>query len=293
MLSTSLDRRRFLRMSGLALGGAAALAACGGAPAGSSSGGGASGAATPNGTVAVQLSWIKNVEFAGEYIADTKGYYAAAGFEKVDLLAGGSASTGVETNLVSGKASGPVSGPGHHRAAPSSRAPRSRSSGATYQKNPFCIVSLAEKPITDPAGMVGKKIGVQDANDRSGRRSSRPTTSTRRRSPSCRCSSTRTGHDRRGRRVLLHHQRAERCSRSRASRRPVHCSPTTATRWWPRRSPCCRRRSTTSATSSRRSCAPRSRAGGTRSRTPRRRPGSPSRCTARTSASTAPSRSLE
>jgi ABC-type nitrate/sulfonate/bicarbonate transport system substrate-binding protein len=164
MLSTSLDRRRFLRMSGLALGGAAALAACGGAPAGSSSGGGASGAATPNGAVAVQLSWIKNVEFAGEYMADTKGYYAAEGFEKVDLLAGGSASTGVETNLVSGACWAGLSAPVLTAPAVVQGAPL-KIVGATFQKNPFCVVSLAEKGITEPGQLVGKKIGVQDTND--------------------------------------------------------------------------------------------------------------------------------
>jgi ABC-type nitrate/sulfonate/bicarbonate transport system substrate-binding protein len=37
--------------------------------------------------------------------------------------------------------------------------------GAQYQKNPFCIMSLADKPISTPAEMKGKKIGVQATND--------------------------------------------------------------------------------------------------------------------------------
>ena len=40
------------------------------------------------GALALQLSWIKNIEFAGEFFADSKGYYTAAGFESVDLLSG-------------------------------------------------------------------------------------------------------------------------------------------------------------------------------------------------------------
>jgi len=79
---------------------------------------GASGAATPNGTVAVQLSWIKNVEFAGEYMADTKGYYAARGFEKVDLPAGGSASPRVGTHPPTGACRARPSGPGPSRSHP-------------------------------------------------------------------------------------------------------------------------------------------------------------------------------
>ena len=34
------------------------------------------------GDISVQLSWIKNIEFAGEYFADTKGYYTEAGFSE-------------------------------------------------------------------------------------------------------------------------------------------------------------------------------------------------------------------
>src|SRR5437667_114649 len=48
------------------------------------------GAATPDyGTLTFQLSWVKNVEFAGSYIADSKGYYKKQGFSGVTLLSGG------------------------------------------------------------------------------------------------------------------------------------------------------------------------------------------------------------
>ena len=72
-----------------------ALAACGGtaAPAGAASSGAA--AAGPSsvapgtyGKLSLQLSWIKNIEFAGEFFADSKGYYTDAGFESVDLVTG-------------------------------------------------------------------------------------------------------------------------------------------------------------------------------------------------------------
>ena len=35
---------------------------------------------------------------------------------------------------------------------------------ALFQKNPFCVMSLAKKPIADPKAMIGKKIGVQAVN---------------------------------------------------------------------------------------------------------------------------------
>ncbi|WP_447397182.1 ABC transporter substrate-binding protein, partial [Staphylococcus aureus] len=87
------------------------------------------------GTVAVQLSWIKNIEFAGEYFALDKGYYKDAGFGNVDLVAGGAAGTGVEAGLDTGKVWIGMS-------APQLTAPavldglEAKIVGATFQKNP-------------------------------------------------------------------------------------------------------------------------------------------------------------
>ena len=83
------------------MGGAGLLAACGKDSSGSGNGSVADG--SKYGTVAVQLSWLKNIEFAGEYFADSKGYYKDAGFGSVNLIAGGAASTSVEAGLGTGK----------------------------------------------------------------------------------------------------------------------------------------------------------------------------------------------
>lgn len=137
------------------------LAACG-------SGGSSGASGTPSdgskfGTVAVQLSWIKNIEFAGEYFALEKGYYKDAGFGNVDLVAGGAAGTGVEAGLDTGKIWIGMSAPQLTAPAVLNGLP-AKIVGATYQKNPFAIVSSAAKPINTPQDMVGKKIGVQDSN---------------------------------------------------------------------------------------------------------------------------------
>jgi ABC-type nitrate/sulfonate/bicarbonate transport system substrate-binding protein len=161
MTPAAVDRRTFLRRSGLAavaLGGTTALAACGtpSNPAAAASG-------AKYGTVAAQLSWIKNVEFAGEYFAADKGYYTAAGFGAVDLVAGGAAGTAAEAGLDTGRIWIGLS-------APQLTAPAvlnglaAKIVGATYQKNPFCIVSSASSPLTTPHALIGKKIGVQDSN---------------------------------------------------------------------------------------------------------------------------------
>ncbi|WP_433601061.1 ABC transporter substrate-binding protein [Nocardia sp. CA-135953] len=160
----NLNRRSLLRYSalaGAALGGASLLAACGDDSKDSSSGSVADG--SKYGSVAIQLSWLKNIEFAGEYFADSKGYYKEAGFGSVNLIAGGAASTSVEAGLDTGKVWLGTSAPQTTAPAILEGLP-AKIVATTYQKNPFCIVSSAAKPIKTPQDMKGRKIGVQDTN---------------------------------------------------------------------------------------------------------------------------------
>ncbi len=163
--SSALDRRSFLRYSavaGAAFGAAGLSAACGT----TESGGGDNGS-TPDGskfgTVGIQLSWLKNIEFAGEYFADSKGYYRDAGFGHVNLIAGGAASTSVEAGLDTGKIWLGMSAPQTTAPAVLKGLP-AKIVATTYQKNPFAIVSSAARPINSPQDMKGRKIGVQDTN---------------------------------------------------------------------------------------------------------------------------------
>jgi ABC-type nitrate/sulfonate/bicarbonate transport system substrate-binding protein len=168
-LAQGLRRRDVLRLAGLTglgAGGSALLAACGGSDSSSSSGSGGAGGSGGGsfGEIAVQLSWIKNIEFAGEFFADSKGYYKKAGFSKVNLLAGGSAGTSAEAGVTTGKAFAGLSSPS--LTAPAIlKGAKLKIVGATYQKNPFCIVSLASNPIKSPQDMLGKKIGVQSGGN--------------------------------------------------------------------------------------------------------------------------------
>jgi ABC-type nitrate/sulfonate/bicarbonate transport system substrate-binding protein len=163
-MTGSIDRRTFLRLgargaAGLAVLGAAgtALAACGDGGAQPATSG------TSLGTLSYQLSWIKNVEFAGQYIADTNGYYTGAGFSTVNLMAGGP-NVSQDSVVAAGKALVGISSPDITGAAILKGAPLIVL-GAQYQKNPFCIMSLASAPITEPGQMVGRKIGVQATNE--------------------------------------------------------------------------------------------------------------------------------
>jgi ABC-type nitrate/sulfonate/bicarbonate transport system substrate-binding protein len=164
LIPAAFDRRSFLRIGGAAagvVGTTAVLAACSGTSDTGSSGSSSSGAAKNFGTIAVQLSWIKNIEFAGEFFATENGYYKKAGFDEVTLLAGGSGSTTAEEIIISGKALVGLSAP--IATAPSiiKGAPL-KIIATTYQKNPFCLMSLEKgTPIKTVADLKGKKIGVQ------------------------------------------------------------------------------------------------------------------------------------
>jgi len=170
-----LDRRTFLRRgaygaAGAALLGGPALAACSSSGSSSSASAGATGTtAAPAATVrdlgmlSFQFSWIKNVEFAAEYLADTNGYYRALGFSGVNLMAGGP-SVQQDAVVASGKAFVGISAPDISAAAINNGA-NIIAIGAQYQKNPFAVMSLAAKPIKTPQEMKGKKIGVQSVNE--------------------------------------------------------------------------------------------------------------------------------
>jgi ABC-type nitrate/sulfonate/bicarbonate transport system substrate-binding protein len=168
-VSAGIGRRRVLAAGGLAAVAGPVLAACSSsstsssAAAPSGSGSSSSAAAASLGPLNYRLSWVKNVEFAGSYIADTKGYYTAQGFSSVNLIAGGAAATPMEADVATGKAIVGVSSPDITGAAILKGAPL-KIIGAQYQKNPFAIMSMAKTPINTPEEMYGKKIGVQVSN---------------------------------------------------------------------------------------------------------------------------------
>ncbi|GGK48608.1 ABC transporter substrate-binding protein [Nocardia camponoti] len=147
-----LNRRHALRLTGCA-GAAAALAAC--APAASRS------SSTSN-SLAMQLGWIKNVQFAGEYLAQENGHYRDAGLT-VDLLAGGAAGTSTEAGIDTGKAWVGTSTPQKVAAAVERGVPV-RIIGATLSSSPACITSPEGKPLRSPRDLVGKRVGVADNN---------------------------------------------------------------------------------------------------------------------------------
>jgi ABC-type nitrate/sulfonate/bicarbonate transport system substrate-binding protein len=114
------------------------------------------------GDLSVQLSWIKNEEFAGEFFADSEGYYTDAGFDSVTLTAGPSSGS---AELLSGTADVALSDAISLGTVVANEQAPLKIVGATYQKNPFTILSLADGGnILTPDDLKGKKIGVQASN---------------------------------------------------------------------------------------------------------------------------------
>jgi len=164
-MGAPFSRRRFLHtgVAGGAVllgGGATLLSACGGDDDDTSGSG--SGSGDGFGEISVQLSWIKNIEFAGAYVADSEGYYKDEGFSKVTLIDGPGDAIAplVQGNvLVSYGGSETVANAVLNDDAPL------KVIGANFQKNPFCILYFADNPLETPEAMKGKTIGVQTANE--------------------------------------------------------------------------------------------------------------------------------
>jgi len=164
-ISASLSRRSFLA-GALAFGGAATagstlLAACGSSKSSSSNKGGSSAGGSGGTSLAVQLVWLKNVQFGGSWIAQKQGLYDKFGV-KPTLLAGGP-NTVVEPIVVSGKALVGVSNPDSVASAVAKGADL-EIVAATYLKSPFMVMSLLDNQIVSPQQMLGKKIGVPAAS---------------------------------------------------------------------------------------------------------------------------------
>ncbi len=158
----AISRRGFLRagFAGAGLAGAAALAGCAGkagAPAGS-----AGSASRSNGLkkVTFALDWTPNTNHTGLYVAQAKGYYEDAGLDVEilqapengadPLVAAGEAQFGVSfqdtmASYVSGDAVMPVT-----------------AIAAIIQHNTSGIISMKDKGITSPAGMMDHTYATWD-----------------------------------------------------------------------------------------------------------------------------------
>jgi hypothetical protein len=165
-----MDRRRFL--TAMTAGSAAALGACTSsranpaksAPVAPTTGALPQGPKGPLGPLTIQVRVDKDVEAAGELMAQAKGYFSAQGLGPVTVAAAGPGVLAPETQVQTGRAQIAVSSL-ESAAAAIQRASPIVVVGAQYQKSPYGVTSLASKPINTPVAMLDKRIGVQPANN--------------------------------------------------------------------------------------------------------------------------------
>lgn len=168
----AMSRRRFLGRglygaAGLGLLGAAGgvLAACGSSSTTNSAAGGTTTPAAPTssslGDLSVQLQWIENFNWAGMYVAQSRGFYKDAGLN-VKFLPGGP-SVVPETIVLAGKAQVGLSSADAIASAILKGAPF-KIIATQYQDNPFGIMSLAKDPVTSAKELIGRSVGVSDEN---------------------------------------------------------------------------------------------------------------------------------
>jgi len=108
--------------------------------------------------VTVRLKWFNQAQFAGFYVAQTKGFYKAEGldvniqpggpdFPAVQMVAGGNEQfgvTGADQILIARSKGVPVV-----------------ALAVLYRRNPFVLFSLAKSGIKTPADYPGKTVGVK------------------------------------------------------------------------------------------------------------------------------------
>jgi ABC-type nitrate/sulfonate/bicarbonate transport system substrate-binding protein len=150
-LTLSLPAAGRRSLLGAALSGAAALsvAACGAAAP-------ASGGAKTMESASLRLTWIKNTEFAGFFVAQDKGYYKDEG---IDLTINPSAQSLPEVQAITTKADllG-LSGSTTLMLARAQGIPV-KAFGALFQKGPGCFLWLEKSGIKGIKDFKGKKVG--------------------------------------------------------------------------------------------------------------------------------------
>lgn len=112
--------------------------------------------------VALQLGWLKSVQYGGSFIAEERGYYSDEDLD-VTLLSGGP-NAPVDPVVISGQALLGVSA--------TDFAARANLNGAGYsvlgaknQRHAFCITSRADNPVRTPKDLEGgPRLGLATIN---------------------------------------------------------------------------------------------------------------------------------
>jgi ABC-type nitrate/sulfonate/bicarbonate transport system substrate-binding protein len=112
----------------------------------------------------MRLSWQKDAGSAGAFVADQEGYYRDAGVDSVNLFSGGQSAPPVACDVILGNALIGIDGPDYAAEAATDGGPVLTMVGCQLQETPIAFLSRADSGIGSAQDLIGKTIGVQDAN---------------------------------------------------------------------------------------------------------------------------------
>lgn len=150
-------RNRLLAASSFALVASLALAGCAGG-AGDAESMEASDDVT---TIRVSLGWIKNVEWAGFWIADAEGYYAEEGLE-IEWIGGGPNAPSTMATVAAGDADIGIVPSTQQWLQTFADGNDWTAIGALFQESPGALVSFAENPVHSAEDLVGETVLGQE-----------------------------------------------------------------------------------------------------------------------------------
>jgi ABC-type nitrate/sulfonate/bicarbonate transport system substrate-binding protein len=110
-------------------------------------------------TVTTQAQWIKNVEYAGYWIADADGMFAKEGLSS-NVLSGGANLTSVEAIVAAGRADVGID-QFEKIVDANAQGEDFVVFGALYQRNPAALLSLPAKPVHRAHDILKKRLGLQ------------------------------------------------------------------------------------------------------------------------------------
>lgn len=112
--------------------------------------------------VVVELKWLHQAQFAGNYVAKEKGFYRNEGLD-VSLIPF-SYENPVINAVVDGKVMFGITGADELMLARAKGAPL-KAFAVIYKINPVCAYSLKKRNITKPQDFIGKTVGIERASD--------------------------------------------------------------------------------------------------------------------------------
>ena len=115
--------------------------------------------------ITVRLKWLHQAQFAGNYVANEKGFYEKHGIEITELLPFDFVNWPIDKVENKEVDFGITGGDELVLAKILGKADHTKAIAVIFKTNPVCLYSLKESDITKPQDFVGKTVGIERAAD--------------------------------------------------------------------------------------------------------------------------------